>query len=655
MTQWEINQANLDRLAKPIDDYSDKKLALTLSDIAHDRSNREEIGRENRAEVRQTKRDKEILERHREEKILELSVKYKIKIPKNATDSDIAELVNDAGTRDARNAIGVTKDHYSKRRSEIQGMIKDLTSEKDKILDTDLTPMQRASVLRQTLSDPLFYNAVDPEKRKKVDEFLATNPEKAKQSEVSGLSDEIYKNIKSNKFLFWGAGGSKKADEFSTAYADAAIKKLAGKSLARAEEVYGGLKNAYAESLVNDRSEGDSMEKLLVTHGSFITREMLSEFDPKPPVEKGASSGDWANETGDAGAAPSGVDESAKKLIGKSGGGKTTSTKYPQELTSKYSQDQLASYESALGGDLMKYPPEEIPIQARRAAERKVKDLESQMSGVGASVSSDGKVSIDPLGRPVVSNMGGLGPVQQSIYPKSTAELAKSRESAGAIVPQLQAMRQLLASLTPQQRSEINKFAKQSGKPPSEIEYYANLAEHGDLNFPDTQKALTGAMEIWKAISQVDVPPPAVDTSSRPQLRSRPGIDPRIEKVVSALPEIVVRKLLASGTPYKNSQFNSMNSGDARSMLLKKAMVDPRVARSVLESIQDIPFNQSPPDRRIGLSRSFFDSQAGESVSTPYYDRGIGSLVDPVERTFTPGQFSGPDYNPYPTNEGGFD
>lgn len=475
LEQLELNQANLNRVVDPINQYSDRSLKLTLDDVER----RQRIADEERRADRNVKSQERIIAgaeaRDRARELLRLATSLGIKIPRGATDEEVAKLVKDRKEEVAANALTTTKNLFDQDRKELNKRREQLANKRESIVNASLSPLQKAQILKTVLSQPEYADSLRKESKAKVEALLKMDLTNSKDSDVDSLVNNIYSDIKNN-YLIFGGKEKKKADAFNEAY-----HSLAGEMLTAAKQVdYADwaqqMKDVTAEASAIERGRSDALKTIVREHGAFLKPETIERISIEASPSDGQS-----------------VSEPAIKLP--------------------------ANLQSAMSNVGTKAPKESPSI-----SDIEVKPLERRLNERGAvgEVVDVVNRNVNPLNTPLglfvpgtpanavaAEGLTALPNITKRFLfgdPEATAptaqEIAAGRAARDArVLAQLEEQRKALSTLSPQVHDAIRSKALRMGVSPQDLKIGDQLIQNGDLSKPETQNAIRTALLILNSLS----------------------------------------------------------------------------------------------------------------------------------------------------------
>ena len=468
-----MNEANIRRITDPIAEYSDKSLQMTLADI----------GRK-QALAAQERIVEAASERDRARELLRMATTLGIKIPKGATDEQVADLVRERKEEIAKNALTTTRNLFDKDRSAIESRRMDLESKRDKIINASLTPLQKAQLLKQILSQPEYVDAVRKEGRQELDKLLKMDLSNQTDADVEGVVSKIYSDIKNNKTLFFGKGGEKVANSFMDAYTTSAGEILSSTKQVDYAEWMQQMKDVTREAQEIERGRSDALKSVIRDHGAFLKPETIDaisgEVAPLNPEKPGVTGVKLEKPLSEA------IDAVAKTTT------ETPIAKPPgQKWTGTIPTNAAPIAESITEGF--------VPTAGAAAA-----DVATAIGNISRSLFTGAPQR--PFILPDIGSKIGAGMDDFYRAPVSNKEIAYSK-AVGMTNPQmmpierLRAARKLLSEMDASKHEAIKQTAMKLGVTSDEIDAGDKLIQAGNLEDPATQRAIQSAMLILNMLS----------------------------------------------------------------------------------------------------------------------------------------------------------
>jgi methyltransferase-like protein len=275
MTQYEMNQANLDRLANPVLEYSDRRLGLTLADIARQAELEQETKRE-------TAREERVDDRNRKAKLLELASRG-IKLPDSASNRDISEAILDSSKKRAKAVIGIFRKERADNESE-----QDATYDKySKLVSRAASVESKKQALVQMLSNPVVLAELDKKQVAKLRSAIAAEGDaKSVNATIDSAVSEVVNYVRDD---YWRSSkGNAKAQEILDAYHTPLMEMTSAEKQLEAA----ALMEKYQALQIDGRQIQKNLFQAARDNAEFLDDEEKVEFLGTPKVEDGKGEGE---------------------------------------------------------------------------------------------------------------------------------------------------------------------------------------------------------------------------------------------------------------------------------------------------------------------------------------------------------------------------
>lgn len=469
-TQFEMNEANLAKVFDPINQTSDRRLQLTLSDIGRQQQIEDDDKRQAKAEDRQRAR-----------RVLDAAISMGIKIPEGASDEKIGELVRTHKEKIANSTLKHNKAIFQSERDQINKRREELEKKKDSIISENLSPEDKASILRSLISNPEYAGAMRKESQERVIKALASG---GSAEQIDKLISDISSDIKSNKFLFWGKGGEKVAQAFMQAYSDTATAAL---TQSKQADLLGWMEEMKAlsnDSRAISKDFTESLRGIIKEHGGYISDDVVKQVTSEiNQVEAPTTTGK--------------VDAGALSIITKAG---TEPAAEPQpNAPAKPATQSLSEKidDRGLVGVVQDFDPNTVPFVGAIPA-----GINAFIPGTRQNaVVAEGLAALPSVAKNLIIGGRTSAPTQADIAAGRSARDARLGYTPVSPLGKLKADREMLAGLSTEQHAAIRQGAISMGMTPEQIAAGDQLIKSGDLSKQETQNAINSALLILRVMS----------------------------------------------------------------------------------------------------------------------------------------------------------